>query len=160
VSRETGPELNVVHVRRRLEASGYPVGADLPPIAWFGDTRDQADELARLVQRGRKTATAGLLWKWRHDGKPVPAPGDRQVVVDWSGTPRAVIEMTEVSVVSFDEVDAGFARAEGEGDLSLAYWRRVHWDFFARECARIGRDPTRTMPTICMRFRVVQAIQD
>jgi uncharacterized protein YhfF len=107
-----------------------------------------------LVVRGRKRATAGLLWRSELAGGP-PLPGDRQVIVDAEGTPRAVIEMTDVRVVPFEDVDAAFAAAEGEGDLSLAHWRRVHWDFFVRECERLGREPSVRMPVVCMRFRVV-----
>ena len=33
----------------------------------------------------------------------------------------------------------GLGAIEGEGDGSLALWRRAHEAFFARECARIGR---------------------
>ena len=35
-------------------------------------------------------------------------------------TPRAVLEVTGVDVVPFDEVTAEHAHAEGEGDRSLA----------------------------------------
>lgn len=145
-------------VRRHLEASGFPTGTSLPPIASFGDDPDQAAELADLVVAGEKTATAGLLWKWRADGRAPPVPGDRQVIIDGSGCPRAVIEFTDVEIVPFEEVGESFAAAEGEGDRSLAYWRRVHWQFFDRECERIGRAPTTDMPTLCMRFRVVHRV--
>jgi hypothetical protein len=41
----------------------------------------------------------------------------------------------------FDEVDADFARDEGEGDLSLAYWRQAHeaylWRLLAGHAARM-----------------------
>ena len=35
-------------------------------------------------------------------------------------------------VATFGEVDAEFARVEGEGDRSLDYWRRAHLRFFDR----------------------------
>ena len=55
----------------------------------------------------------------------------------------------------FDEVTAEFAATEGEGDGSLEYWQRAHRAYFGRECRRIGRIPTPTMPVICERFEVV-----
>ncbi len=148
-----GPSPDPARVRERLREQGYETGDALPPIAWFGDG-PEASELAELVRRGDKRATAGLLWRWEEEGGP-PEPGDRQVIIDWDGEPRAVIEFTEVRVVPFDEVDAGFARDEGEGDLSLDYWQDVHWDFFVRECERLGRTPDPKMPVVCMRFRRV-----
>jgi uncharacterized protein YhfF len=53
------------------------------------------------------------------------------------------------------EIDEAYAATEGEGDGSLAYWRRVHWDFFSKECVSIGRDPSEEMPVVCEIFRVV-----
>lgn len=38
----------------------------------------------------------------------------------------------------FDEVDAAFAAAEGEDDLSLEAWRNGHAAYFARVLARRG----------------------
>jgi uncharacterized protein YhfF len=65
------------------------------------------------------------------------------------------IETTAVDIVAFDAVSAEFAAIEGEGDASLDYWRRVHWDYFGRECARIGHEPCVAMPVVCERFIVV-----
>jgi uncharacterized protein YhfF len=149
-----GPSWDAANVRQRLRDQGYELDGELPPVAWFGDDPDQATQLAELVRQGAKRATAGLLWRWQEQGGP-PQPGDRQIVIDWQGEPRAVIEMTDVRTLPFNEVDAEFAREEGEGDLSLDYWRQVHWDFFGRECERLGRTPGPTMPVVCMRFRLV-----
>jgi uncharacterized protein YhfF len=37
-----------------------------------------------------------------------------------------IVETTEVTLRMYNEVDAEFAREEGEGDLSLEYWREAH----------------------------------
>lgn len=152
-----GPPIDPAAVHETLERSGY-AERNLTPITWFGDDAPMADVLARLVRDGIKTATAGLLWKWEVDGRVIPQAGDRQVIVDWSGTPLCVIEMIQVDVTPYDQVTGGFAREEAEGDLSLAYWREVHWAFFTREAHRIGREPSQDMPVICMRFRVLHRV--
>ena len=61
-------------------------------------------------------------------------------------------------MVAFNEVSAVYAAIEGEGDSSLAYWRNGHWNFFSRECERIGREPTETMPVICNVFEVLHVL--
>jgi len=156
-STEDEPAVDEAALRRALAGGGFPVAGPLPAVSWFGDDPAMARELGELVRAGVKTATAGLLWAWQaRDGAP-PAPGQRQVIVDWSGRPLAVIEMTEVTVIPFERVGADFARDEGEGDRSLAHWREVHWRFFARECQRIGREPSPSMPVVCMRFRLLHA---
>jgi uncharacterized protein YhfF len=121
----------------------------------FDDHEASADTLARLVIAGRKRATASLLWAREADHAPVPRPGHLSVVMDFAGRPACIIETTSVLIVPFVEVDANFARLEGEGDGSLAHWRDTHWAFFSHEGARIGRAPSLEMPVICERFETV-----
>lgn len=67
----------------------------------------------------------------------------------------ALIETIAVEVRPYNQVEAEFAFAEGEGDRSLAYWREGHWRSFSRALPRIGREPTETMPLVCERFRLL-----
>ncbi len=121
----------------------------------FGDSPALADTLCDLILRGVKTATCSTVWEWNAEGTDVPRPGFLQVVLDGTGTPRCIIETTEVSVTPFDRVDAHFAAAEGEGDRSHAYWRDAHWRYFSRVLPAIGRTAAPDMPLVCERFRVV-----
>jgi len=121
----------------------------------FDDNEPSANELADLVLRGTKRATAGLVWMFEARRRPIPKAGDLSVVTRWDGQPVCVIETTRVEIRPYDEVDADFAASEGEGDGSLAYWREAHWRFFSRECQRIGRTLDVKMPVVCERFEVV-----
>ena len=121
----------------------------------FDDNETDANALAVLVLGGVKRATASLVWSFENTGGSPPQPGALSVVTYWDGKPACIIETLEVEVVPFEQVGAEFAASEGEGDGSLAYWRRVHWAYFGRECARLGREPSRVMPVACERFRVV-----
>ena len=60
-----------------------------------------------------------------------------------------------MEVLPFNQVGTEHAAAEGEGDLSLDYWRQVHWEFFGRECRNIGRKLDENMPVVCERFEVI-----
>lgn len=104
---------------------------------------------------GRKTTTCSALWELEAEGEPVPRPGEMSIVLDGNGEPLCVLEMTEVEVRRFDEVDGAFARDEGEGDRSLAYWREAHRRFLARTLPGIGRRFSEDMPLVCERFRVI-----
>jgi uncharacterized protein YhfF len=66
-----------------------------------------------------------------------------------------IIETTEIVIRPYNEVDAQFAAEEGEGDLSLAYWREAHWRFFTRTLSNINKMPALDMPLVCERFRVI-----
>ena len=77
---------------------------------------------------GDKTATAGL----HGEDEPTPSPGDRFVVEDETGTPRAIVEVTEARVVPAKDIDVQFARDEGEGFESVQDWHEAHERFFER----------------------------
>jgi uncharacterized protein YhfF len=121
----------------------------------FGLGSEMADSLLALVLSGRKRSTAGSLLAYELEGEPVPAVGDYSVVVDGSGVGRCVLVTTAVNVVPFGEVDAEHARLEGEGDLSLEYWRESHWNYYTRELLAFGRTPDPDMPVVCERFELV-----
>ena len=64
----------------------------------------------------------------------------------------------EVYVVPFNEVTAEYAYQEAEGDRTLESWRKGHWEFFANECKKIGREPTEDMPVVCTRFQLLYTV--
>ncbi len=121
----------------------------------FGDNPALADELVALVLAGIKTATCSALWEWEAEGNTPPTPGLLWVVLDGGGEPRCIVETVEVTHRRYDEVDADFAAAEGEGDRSLDYWREAHRRFFTRTLPAIGKEFVADMPLVCERFRVV-----
>jgi len=121
----------------------------------FDDNKQSANKLAELVLAGTKRATASLVWTFEEASAPVPGVGALSVVTNWTRTPLCVIETRRVDVVAFDAVSEEFAATEGEGDVSLRYWREAHWDYFGRMCQRIGRKPDPKMPVVCERFEVV-----
>jgi uncharacterized protein YhfF len=150
------PELGVLLAR--LREDGFVPPAGMPRVEWFGDGPGLARELGDLVARGVKRASAGLVWGWEADGDPHPQVGDVEIIIDWSGTPLAVVEVAGVWIVPFHQVDEAFAHDEGEGDGTLAGWRDGHWRYFGRVCQRLGREPSETMPVVCRRFRLLHAV--
>lgn len=121
----------------------------------FGDSERLARDLADLVLRGQKQATAGLLWDAEHDPGMMPVQDGYSLVTDYAGTPLLVLRTTKVEIRPYGKVDADFAAAEGEGDGSLAYWREAHWSYFSRRCAALGRVPSDDMLVILERFGLV-----
>jgi len=116
----------------------------------FGDGAALADQLLDLVLKGLKTATCST-----EDEPNTSAPGECWIVLDGRGEPRCVIETTEVTYRRFGEVDAAFARDEGEGDRSLDYWRSAHRNYFGRQ-GKFRED----MMLMCERFRLVEILAD
>ena len=119
---------------------------------YFGLGREDALELCDLVLEGKKTATASLVWEYEGKSEDAPILRGYSVVTDFDGNPKCVLQTTELRVLPFDEVDAEFAFEEGEGDQSLDHWLKVHWDYFSRRCAEIGKEANSEMLVNCERF--------
>ena len=134
--------------REMWQAFSAVTGIDEDYEAWsFGC---DADALAQLVLKGRKTATAGLLFWYEQENLALPKEGSYSVVLDSKDHAVCIIKTTKVSVIPFCEVGEGHARKEGEGDLSLAYWHHVHEEFFRSELGDIPFEPA--MDVVCEEF--------
>ena len=92
--------------------------------------------------------------------EPASEVGDLEIVLHFDGTPALLTRVTSSIVMPFNAVSAEYAAIEGEGDGSLEYWREAHWEFFSRECERIGLEPRVDMPVSCMTFELVEVIAE
>lgn len=101
-------------------------------LAWaIGDSAELANELADLVVKGKKTASCGSLAAYQSENNP-PKVGSYHIILNGQQEPVCVIRITSLRLVRFCDVDEAFARKEGEGDLSLTYWRTEHQRFFTQ----------------------------
>lgn len=122
---------------------------------YFCGDEHNANLCAELIRIGQKTATCSLSHWYDSGEEPMPTVGHLQVVVDWHGKPICIIEIDSVERCQYNEVTAEFAHAEGEGDRSLAWWRKAHWNFFAKECTELAIEPNNEMMLVLERFHVV-----
>lgn len=131
------------------------IGRSTPHQIWFfGNTREMASELAGLVRSGRKTATSSLLATNELNPSEAPVADGFSIVTDFFGDPVCIIQTTDIRHLPFEEVDEEFAADEGEGDLSLEHWRRVHWDYFTNEAKTLGLEFDKRSVVCCERFRL------
>ena len=122
---------------------------------YFCADEESANLCANLVLEGEKRASAGLLWSYEAEKEPLPEIGQLSVITNWDKIPQCIIEIISVEQKPFNEVTDEFAFEEGEGDKTLDFWRKVHWEFFSAECEDIGREPSQEMPVILEKFKVV-----
>ena len=126
----------------------------------FSDTQESANYCLALVLSRDKRATTSVLWAYEAEEEPLPEVGQLDVITDFAGTPRCLIETTGVEIRSYEDVDETFAFEEGEGDKSLAYWQSVHWEFCRKECATLAREATLDMPLVLQRFSLVHVFEE
>lgn len=117
------------------------------------------DGLAKLVAEGKKRATSSAYGPYELDGEPVPKAGDVSVILNSNDEAVCIIKDTKVYVETFANVSAHHAALEGEGDLSLEYWRGVHRDFFTRELEPYGLKFDENIPVLCEEFEVIYPIK-
>ena len=114
-----------------------------------------SDELARLVAVGTKTATSSAYPLYGLKNEPLPLTDVYSVILDSKDNAVCIIKTTKVEIVPFNEVNAEHAYKEGEGNRSLAYWRKVHEKFFTKALNKVGMPFTPDMKVVCEEFFVV-----
>lgn len=121
--------------------------------AWsFGD---DADKLASLVKAGIKTATCSALCFYEFEEEPLPQVGGYNVILDSNEEAVCITRTTKVYVEKFNKISEDHAFKEGEGDRTLAYWRKVHQRFFTEELKTVGLSFDTKMKLVCEEFEVV-----
>ena len=127
--------------------------APLPELDQFGDSADLADELLALVLNGTKRATCSLARDFSTQTRP--KPGDHLIITDGAGRAVCIIKTLAIELVRICDVTADFAFTEGEGDKSLAYWKREHDAYFTRQAVDEGFTYDDKMIGVCETFEKV-----
>lgn len=128
---------------------------EAPKAIHFCDNEEDANECAKLVKAGIKKATSHSLLGLQYRNEKLPKIGDYTVVTDWSGIAQCLVRTTKVELKPFFSIDEEYAKKEGEGDKSLAYWKRVHWDYYTRELEGFDRLPRESMIIVCEEFEKI-----
>ena len=133
------------------------IDIDTPYEAWgFGGEGDVPDQLAQLVLEGKKFGTASLYDAYEAEDAldELPKVGEYSIILDSNDEALCVIMDYDVYIRKFKEVSPFHAYSEGEGDRSLAYWRKVHQEFFEEEAADAGISFTEDSRVVCEKFSV------
>ena len=129
--------------------------ADEPRVSHFCDNEEDANECLKLVLSGKKRATSHSLLGLQMRKERLPKIGDFTIITDWKGDARCIIRTVAVRLKPFFSIRESYAKIEGEGDKSLKYWRKTHWDYYTRELEPYGRKPVDSMIVVCEIFEKV-----
>lgn len=114
------------------------------------------DALADLVAKGIKSATCSWHEVYQLENEPIPKAGERSYILNSKDEPVCVIELIDVQVKPFLDVDEKFAFLEGEGDRSYSYWKTAHERFFTNYGKEIGIQwDSETQSVVCEKFKVL-----
>lgn len=129
--------------------------ADEPRVTHFCDNSKDANNLLKLVLSGKKRATSHSLLGLQLRKENLPKIGDFTVITDWDGKARCIVRTVAVRLKPFFSIRESYAKLEGEGNGSLDYWKKTHWDYYTRELAQYGRVPRESMIVVCEIFEKV-----
>jgi uncharacterized protein YhfF len=131
---------------------------DLFYESWhFGNNEKDANELAQLTRQGIKQATSSLLDSFKAENEPLPKENDLHIITDWNKQPVCIIKISKVEIVKFKNITKEHAGIEGEGDLSLSYWRNCHLKYFKEDAKELGFSFTEDSYVVFMIFESVFA---
>lgn len=83
------------------------------------------DYLIKLVLQGKKTATTSL-----YGVDKLPTIGEESMICFDNEKDACIVKTKSYKVMKFNEMTEDLAKLEGEGDLSLDYWKKTHYDYF------------------------------
>ena len=82
------------------------------------------ENLIDLVLTGKKKATTSL-----YTGE-LPIIGEESIICFSDGSYACIVKTIDYKIMKFNEMTEENAKLEGEGNLTLDYWRKAHYDFF------------------------------
>lgn len=123
--------------------------------AAYAGGRKGTDALIRLYRAGKKTAGSGLVKDYETAGDPLPKVGDFWILLDSRDRPQFLLKTIRTELNTFGRIPKSVARAEGEGDLSVAYWKKAHARFFFPFLSEWGIDDIDKAVVITEHFEIV-----
>lgn len=126
-----------------------------PQSFFFCDNKKDADECAELVVKKIKQATSPSAWWFKKNNESFPKIGDLAIVTNWNGEPKAIIRTKKTEVVKFKDITPKYAYTEGEGDKTLEYWKKTHWEYYTNEMKEFNESPSEDMEIVCEYFETI-----
>ena len=130
-----------------------------PQAPWveaaFAGNRSITDGLIELYFAGKKTAGSSIVEDFLTAKDPLPKVGNYWIYLDSKDQPRCILRTEKVVFHKFKDVPVEIAIAEGEGDLSLEYWRRVHTEIYSPHLASWGISDINEATVVTEFFKMV-----
>lgn len=125
--------------------------------ASYPGRRAVADKLIRLYLAGKKCAGSSLVRDFESAGDPLPRRGNYWIALDGRGRPRLLLRTLRVEINRFGAIPRRVVAAEGEGDLSTGYWKRVHRAAWAPHLTKWGIEDLERAEVITEHFALLHA---
>ena len=154
---ESGIDQSVIDMwKKYVEANPESKDEEIPESDFFHNNREDANRLAELTLTGKKKASSGLYSLYKHYNVDLPAVGLKQIVTDFDGNAKAIIENESVDTIPFNKISKEYAKMDMGTDIEpLEKWKEAHWDFFEEFLKENGEKPTEGMLIVTVRFKKI-----
>ena len=103
----------------------------IPESDFFHNNEADANRLAELTLTGKKRASSGLYSLYEQYNAELPKVGTKQIVTDFNGKAKAIIENVSVDTIPFNKISKEYAEMDmGTNIEPLEKWQKAHWEFF------------------------------
>ena len=129
---------------------------ELPDSHPFHNNEYDANRFADLIVNGKKKAGSNLYFWYKEAKADLPKIGTKSIVTDFDGKARAIIEITKVDTIPFNQIPKDYAELDmGTNIEPLKKWKKAHWDFFENALEENGEKPTEEMLIVCEWFETI-----
>ncbi|MEO9891815.1 ASCH domain-containing protein [Aurantibacter sp.] len=127
------------------------------PEAWFFHNNEKdANRLAALTLSKKKQAGSGLYAWYKEAQADLPQVGTQHIITDFNGTAKAIIEITKVDTIPFNQITPAYATLDmGTTEEPLEKWKKAHWEFFASTLEEAETKPSEGMLVVCEWFETI-----
>ncbi|VXA91542.1 ASCH domain-containing protein [Maribacter litoralis] len=129
---------------------------EIPESDFFHNNEKDANRLAKLTLNGKKRASSGLYSLYEQYNADLPTVGIKQIVTDFNGNAKAIIENVSVDTIPFNKISKEYAAMDMGTDIEpLKKWKKAHWDFFESFLKESGKKPTEEMLVVTVEFEKI-----
>lgn len=129
---------------------------EIPESDFFHNNEKDANRLAELTLTGNKRASSGLYSLYEQYNANLPKVGAKQIVTDFDGKAKAIIENVSVDTIPFNKISKEYAEMDMGTDIEpLKKWRKAHWNFFESFLKENGNEPTEEMLIVAVKFKKI-----
>lgn len=129
---------------------------EIPESDFFHNNEKDANRLAELTLTGKKRASSGLYSLYEQYNANLPTVGTKQIVTDFNGKAKAIIENISVDTIPFKKISKEYAKMDMGTDIKpLEKWKKAHWEFFENFLKEGGNKPTEDMLIVAVEFKKI-----
>lgn len=85
---------------------------EIPESDFFHNNEVDANRLAELTLTGKKRASSGLYSLYEQYNADLPSVGTKQIVTDFNGKAKAIIENISVDTIPFNKISKEYAELD------------------------------------------------